>query len=348
VNRTALSARKQQILSAIIDSYISTGEPVGSKTLINQAELGVSSATVRNEMADLTNQGYLIQPHTSAGRIPTNLGYRYYIDNVMKVTPVSEQGREYIADKLYENADSPESILETATKLLSELTDCASFATTPNGDDSRVHKISFVQTGSHTAMVVLIASNGIIKTKLFRCEFIITPEILTIFDRALNELCAGVRLSSINQPFIQTAAARFGELSLFMPNVLSAIKDTSEKARQVSVCKSGITKLLFMSDANFPAVQRLIEYLNNDHDLSKMLEKLPIEPTVSIGHENNRVELSASSVISSRYVVDNNPSGVLAVVGPVRMNYSRVISIVDCISECAGEIISDLIEINNI
>lgn len=340
-----LAARKKKILTAVIENYINTGEPVGSKTLIQMTGLDVSSATVRNEMVDLTSRGYLVQPHTSAGRVPTEQGYRYYVDNVMSVPPVSGEGREFIESRLYENADSPEGILQTATSLISELTDCTAFATTPNGENSRIHKISFVQTGAHTAMAVLIASNGIIKTKLFRCEFIITPEILGIFDKALNELCAGVKLSSINQPFIQSAAARFGELSLFMPSVLIAIKEASRSAEQVSVCRSGMTKLLFMPQINVTAVRRLVEFLKNDYDVARMLERQPIDTTVTIGSENSRVELVSSSLVTTRYLVDGNPSGVLAAIGPVRMNYARIISILECVADCAGSMISRLIEI---
>ncbi len=339
-----LAARKHKILSAIIESYISTGEPVGSKTLISEAGLDVSSATVRNEMADLTNRGYLVQPHTSAGRIPTQQAYRYYIDKIMNVQPVSQSGKDYIESTLYQNADSPESILQSAADLISQLTDLVAVATTPDGEDSRIRKISFVQTGAHTAMAVVIASNGIIKTKLFRCEFLITPELLGIFDKALNETFSGIKLSSINRPFIQTAAARFGELSLFMPGVLMAIMDASKRARDISVCHSGYTKLMFARDADFMMVRGVMEFLNNEHDLARMLENLPLDTSVSIGRENSRTELAASAVISTRYNVDSNPSGVLAVMGPLRMNYSRVISILECVSDCVGKLIGELIE----
>ena len=187
-----LAERKQKILSAVVENFIKTGEPVGSKTLIDETDLKVSSATVRNDMADLTQKGYLVQPHTSAGRIPTQQGYRYYVDNLMKIVAVSQRGRELVEDKLYRNAESPENILKSAADLLSELTGLTAVATAPNSAESRIHKISFVQTGSHTAMTVVIASNGIIKNQLFRCEFIITPEILEVFDKALNELFDGV------------------------------------------------------------------------------------------------------------------------------------------------------------
>lgn len=340
-----LAARKQKILSAIIKSYISTGEPVGSKSLINETGLDVSSATVRNEMADLTNRGFLVQPHTSAGRIPTQQAYRYYVDNVLSVTPMSQSGKDYIQSTIYQNADSPENILQSAADLLSQLTDYVAVATTPDGEDSRIRKISFVQTGAHTAMAVVIASNGIIKTKLFRCEFLITPEILAVFDKALNETFAGIKLSSINQPFIQTAAARFGELSLFMPGVLMAIKEAAQLARNVSVCHSGYTKLMFVPDVNFISARAVMEFLSNEHDLARMLENLPLDTAVTIGRENSRIELATSAIVSSRYSVDSNPSGVLAVIGPLRMDYGRIISILDCVSECVGTLIGELIEI---
>ena len=340
-----LASRKQKILSAIIESYINSGEPVGSKALINEAGLDVSSATVRNEMAELTNRGFLAQPHTSAGRIPTQQAYRYYVDNVLSVTPVSQSGKDYIQSTLYQHADSPENILQGAAQLISQLTDYVAVATTPNGEDSRVRKISFVQTGAHTAMAVVITSNGIIKTKLFRCEFLITPEILGVFDKALNEIFAGVRLSSINQPFIQTAAVRFGELSLFMPSALMAIKEASALAKNVSVCHSGYTKLMFAPDVNFISARAVLEFLSNENDLAQMLENLPLDTSVTIGRENSRIELATSTIVSTRYSIDSNPSGVLAVVGPLRMDYARVISILECVSDCVGTLIGELIEI---
>ena len=325
-----LAERKKKILSAVIESYINTGEPIGSKALINEAGLEVSSATVRNDLADLTNKGYLVQPHTSAGRIPTLQGYRYYIDNLMKITPVTQGGREYVESELYKSADSPESILKEASGVISRLTGCTAVTTTPSGEESRIHRIRFVQTGSHTAMAVVIASNGIIKTKLFRCDFLLNPELLTVFDKAFNEIFSGMKLSSVNRPFIQTAAA---------------IMEACETAKEVSVYLSGVTKPLFMSDVNFLNARNVMEFLNNRHDLAEMLENLPLDTSVSIGGENSRTELAGSAVISTRYRLDGNPSGVLAVIAPVRTDYARAISILECVSESVSTLIDELIEI---
>lgn len=338
------AARKQKILAAIIESYIQNGEPVGSKSLIEETGLSVSSATVRNDMAELTGKGYIVQPHTSAGRIPTALGYRYYIDNSMKVVPVSERGRQYISEQLQKTDDSPESILQGAADLLCKLTGNAAVSTTPGGENSRIRNLSFVQTGAHSAMVILIASNGTIKTRLFRCEFLITPELLGVFDKALNEIFSGIKLSSVNQPFIQTAAVRFGELSLLMPSALMAIKEAAEQAVTVSVCQSGRGKLAFDSDISFQTARRVFEFLNNEHDLAVTLEKSPQHTAVLIGKENSRVELANNSLISARYVIEGNPSGVLALITPLRTDYARNISILECVAECAGEMIEEIIK----
>ena len=333
------AARKKQILSAIVESYIQTGEPVGSKALIQEAGLKVSSATVRNDMADLTERGYIVQPHTSAGRIPTQRGYRYYVDNALDVKPVTAQGREYITDALSQNADSPESLLQNASNLLTRLTDYVAFATTPGGEESRIRKISFVPTGAHAAMAVVIVSNGIIKTKLFRCEFLLTPEILQVFDKALNDVFAGVRLEAVNRPFIQTAAAGFGELSLLMPSALIAIKEACDLARVVSVYHSGLGRLIGDAQAD-----RILEFLQNQHDLAAMLERLPLNTAATIGKENSRVELAYSSVVSARYKIDGSPSGVLAVIGSMRMDYARMISVLNCTAECVSELLNEMID----
>ena len=198
---------------------------------------------------------------------------------------------------------------------------------------------------AHTAMAVVIASNGIIKTKLFRCDFLLNPELLTVFDKAFNEIFSGMKLSSVNRPFIQTAAARLGELSMFTPGVLVAIMEACETAKEVSVYLSGVTKPLFMSDVNFLNARNVMEFLNNRHDLAEMLENLPLDTSVSIGGENSRTELAGSAVISTRYRLDDNPSGVLAVIAPVRTDYARAISILECVSESVSTLIDELIEI---
>ena len=170
--------RKMKILEAVVESYIRTGEPVGSKTLCGSLDFSVSSATVRNDMAELASIGLLEQTHTSSGRIPTELGYRIYVDQLMTCAELTKYEQSRVDDALYLSADAPEHLLESAAAVLSGMTRYAAVATAPSGESAIIRRIRFVQTGKYTAMAVLITSTGSVKTRLFRCEYIITPELV--------------------------------------------------------------------------------------------------------------------------------------------------------------------------
>lgn len=340
-----LALRKQKILAAVVESYIETGEPIGSKALHEQTGFEVSPATIRNEMADLTNKGYLIQPHTSAGRIPTEKGYRFYVDHLLEVKPLDERVKAYIDSRLESNAQNPEEILKEAGKAVSELTDFAAVTTTPSGEESRIHKIKFVQTGQRTAMAVLITSAGAVKSRLFRCEFVLTSDVLRVFERALNERLAGLPLSQLNQPNIQTIAASFGELSLFMPSVLMAIKDAAVSAEKVNVSVSGQTRLLFLPEVDFISARNVVDFLSSTKNISDMFKTMNTGTVYFIGRENKRPELFNSSVITTRYEIENQPAGVIAVIGPIRMDYSAVASVLDYTAGSVGGLLSEIIKV---
>lgn len=339
----SLSERKKKILNCVVESYISDGEAVGSKTLQSALDFSVSSATIRNEMASLEGDGYLVQPHTSAGRIPTEQGYRYYIDNLMVTSSLNERFRQYTDAYLTKRADSPEGVLKGAASLLTELTQLPAVATTPPAQDSRVHKLRFVQTGRHTGMVVLITSSGMVKSQLFRTEFVLTGDMLRVFDRALNQIMEGIPLKDITQAFIQTTALSFGELSLFMPNVLLAVRDAAAEASQISVAQSGMTKLLFVNDFDMTAARDIIKFISDKNNVSRLLTS-GTGTRVYIGSESGKYELLSSGIVVSRYTLDGATAGAVAVIGPRRMNYKDIISATNYVAEKSGELINELLE----
>lgn len=339
----SLSDRKKKILSLVVESYISDGEAVGSKTIQSLLDVNVSSATIRNEMASLENGGYLIQPHTSAGRIPTEYGYRYYIDNLMQKSLLPERFRQYAEQYLERRADSPEGVLYAAASLLSELTKLPAVATTPSSEKSRIHKLRFVQTGRHTGMVILITSTGMVKSQLFRTEFVLTSDMLRVFDRALNERLEGMPLSEINQAFIQTTALSFGELSFYMPNVLLAIKDASVDASHISVADSGLTNLLFIDDFDIFVARDILRFMSNKNNVSELLTS-GTGSKVYIGAESGKYELMGSGIVVSRYTLGGATAGAVAVIGPQRMNYKDIITATEFVAEKCGELITELIQ----
>ena len=338
-----LALRKQKILAAVIEHYIATGEPIGSKSLQNTEGLEVSSATIRNELADLTAKGFLRQPHTSAGRIPTEYGYRYYVDNLMTPSVLDDRVKRYIENRLLSSSDAPEHIIKTAGTIASELIGTAALSTTPTGDNMRVHRIKFVQTGRHTSMLVLITSSGMVKSRLFRCDFDITPEMLNVFDRALNEQLAGQPLSSVNRPFAQTFAASFGELGLLMPDMLNAVMDACKESLGTNVYTSGSTKLLYQSDFDLISARGVLEFLSDTAGRDKFLNNIPEGTNIYIGKENQNVLLRHSAVVAVRYEIENQPAGLIAVIGSTRFDYPKAVAILECIAEYAGELIDELL-----
>ena len=337
-----LATRKEKILSSVVEKYIETGEPIGSKALQSETDLGVSSATIRNELKALDDEGYLHQPHTSAGRVPSKLGYRYYIDNLMQPAVLPERLRENIERGIRSGTQAPEAILGRTASVLAQLSSAAAAATTPTCDEARVHRIRFVSTGRHTSMAVLVTSNGMVKSRLFRCEFVLTPQLLSMFDKAVNEAFTGVKLTDITKGFLQTAASEMGELTLFIPDVLVAIYDAVQSALEISVTVAGQTNLLFSDGYDFNGARNTIRFLGDTKSISKLLNNSRSHK-IYLGEESKIPELSESAVITARYEINGENAGAVAVIAPLRINYKTMMSEVIFAAGCVSRAIGDLL-----
>ncbi len=339
--------RKMKILEAVVELYIRTGEPVGSKNLCDVLEFNVSSATVRNDMAELASLGLLEQTHTSSGRVPTELGYRVYLDNLMKMTPVTKQEQTAINDILYACADVPEHLLEKAAELLSHLTNCAAIAASPSGEEAVIRRISFVQTGRYTAMAVLITSTGSVKTKLFRCDFMITPDLLAMFDKVVSEKMTGLPVTGVTPAFMQTMAVSLGEMSMLMPNVLLAIHDAAKEAASTNVAIKGQSNLFVMPELASADGKKVMELMGHSSELSKLLKTAGSKASVLIGSEIRNPALASLSVIVTHYTASSECTGALALIGPVRMNYPKIISMLEYVTEIVGTLLGELLDSNS-
>jgi len=338
-----LASRKEKILSAVVEQYVKTGEPIGSKALLNRTGLSVSSATIRNELKALDDEGYLTQPHTSAGRVPTKKGYRYYIDRLMRSDPLPERVREHIEDAVSRTVQSPEIILSRTADLLASLCDAAAVATTPSSDDARVHRVRFVSTGRHTGMAVLVTSNGMVKSRLFRCEFVLTPQLLSMFDKAINEQFAGIPLREITRGFLQTAASAMGEMTLFVPDALIAIYEAAHSALEVSVAVAGQTNLLFSDGYDFGTARSVMRFLSDTAEISQLLNTTR-SSKIYLGDESRIPELNTSAVIASRYEIGEENAGAIAVIAPLRTDYAAVSAEVAYAAQCVSRAIGELLE----
>ncbi len=337
--------RKMKILEAVVEAYIKTGDPIGSKAICDALDFNVSSATVRNDMAELSNLGLLEQPHTSSGRIPTELGYRVYIDDLMKPVVLTKKEQNALRNALDLHADTPENLLAEAAELLSKITGCAAVAFSPPGENAAIRHIKFVQTGSYTAMVVLITSLGSVKPKLFRCDYMITPSLLEMFDKAMNERLAGKPVTSVTPAFVQTTAVSMGEMSMVMPAVLLAISEAAKEASADGTAIKGQSNLFSMPELDAQSGKKVMELLGQTRELSRLTAAAGTRTGVLIGSEMQNPALNSLSIVAAHYTAAPQCTGTLALIGPLRMNYPKIISTLGCVADLVGESLSELLDI---
>ena len=341
-----LTRRQQKILAAAVELYIATGEPVGSKSLCETLDFNVSSATVRNEMSGLCAMGLLEQPHTSAGRVPTERGYRVYIDRLMQPRGITREEKRYLDSLILPSAYDPEKLLDGVARILASMTKYAAVSTTPSGESAAVRAIQLVQTSRRTAMVILMTSAGTMKSRVFHCDFDLTPEILRVFFRMLNEKLIGVPVANITPAYIQSLAASLGDMAMMASSALMALADAAQDSMQSDICLDGEINLLFYPEFGQEEIRRLLDFLSHPEELCRLLARQDDDTRVLIGEESRRPELRDSSVIVSRYAIGGKDAGAIAIIGPKRMNYGKIISSMKYLSGSVGRMLTEVMDLD--
>lgn len=327
-----------KILTAIIDEYIRTGEPVGSKALAEAYDIKVSSATIRNTMAALEQEGYLDHPHTSAGRVPTFKGFRYYIDNLMNPEPVAEENISRIDEMLDKGGLTDDAIVESASTALAEITKCAAISTNHASKFSVITKVDVIPTGRRMYVLLLITSNGAIKNKVCRMEFDFTDEQMKSFTDFLNENLRGVNLENMSEEYVEKLVSAMGSYMLSLTPLLHAVYELSEEMMRDSVEVKGEANLLACGDIPTQDVMRFLEQKNL---FPEMLDGALSGISVKFGEEDGTMAISNSTVVSASYFKDGKPAGTLGIIGPMRLDYRKVIPYIEYLSEKVTRMLSD-------
>lgn len=336
-----LSERKERILATVAEIYIATGEPVGSKFLCASAGFRVSSATLRNEMAQLTELGYLEQPHTSAGRIPSQRGLRYYIDRLMARYEPSAVDIFKIRSRMDINEGDPQKLLAQAAGTLAELTGCAAVVTTPFSAGSRIRRTDLIPLGGKNVMLVLSVSNGTLKSRICRCNDEVSYEMIDLFYKIAASGFADRAPDDITTALVQTVTASLGDHAFEMAPLLTAFFDAAKEAAVTDVLTAGLSNLL-----RFPELEgkvgALQELLRNKSNTSKILQANGEDGVrFLIGGENRFRELSNASVICADYSIAGHTAGTLAVVGPLRMDYAAVVPLLRYTAGLVGAMLDE-------
>lgn len=339
----SLSDRKKLILAAVVEHYIKTGEPIGSKELITKTGMNISSATVRNEMSELSSLGYLEQPHTSAGRVPSHKGYRYYVDYLMKPREVDEVSRRMMEAGIASAAGDPERLIEHAGAVLAELTQCAGFSTTPGGECTVIRRIELVPIGSRSAMMVLLTSNGILKSRLCRLDCALDSHILEAFYNICDSTLVGRQASEISVASMQTVAASLGSDVLLMFPMLAAVSELAQSTAETQILLEGQSNLLQGGDYG-DSVYELLSFLNKEEPLLRVINSSKGDLNITIGRENLYRQLENSSVVLGKYSVRGQEAGTLGLIGPTRMDYETIIPNVRYLTDLVGRLIEQALE----
>jgi heat-inducible transcriptional repressor len=338
-----LGERKRKVVSVMVDEYIRTGEPVGSKAVAELLGHTVSSATIRNDMAELSGLGYLEQPHTSAGRIPTPKAFRLYVDHLMSRRPLSEESRTRIDEILENDSGDPDRLMKRASDLLAEATGYAVVAATPDQQGSCVRRVDILPTGPRSAAVLLMTDAGSLHTRVCRLEGGGDASLLEQLAEHLNRKFAGTPLCDISPAVVQRSLLQLlGGHGLGYAPILTAFAELVQESAESDIRLSGQLNLLQHPDYHPERARSLLGFLSHREQLAGMLTAYPGGLCVLIGNESPRPELNGSSIIVTRYSSGPRQDGALGLIGPLRMDYAQTIPRLEYVAQTVSRLLTSL------
>ena len=327
---TELNKRKAFILATIVYEYIETAEPVGSHTLTQKYHLGVSAATIRNEMSELEAAGYLVQPHTSAGRIPSDTGYRIYVDRLMTPVSLGSEDQRQIRNEFLEVSRELGDLIENATKTLGRLTSSFSFAVAPTQQTSIFRHVQLIWFSARTGLAIVVTSLGVAAQRNFELQADVSADDLTQLSNIFNAKFGGKRLGDIKRTAVAKVVKECGLAEELTTVIVDTLKSSVGEDR--SVVSSGTQH--FLDQPEFHDLRKLRAILNIVEEQKALYEFVAEAmadgreaPVVKIGHELGEGEVSDCSVLAVPYRTSDDAIGMLALLGPRRMPYGKLLAI---------------------
>ena len=332
-----MDERKKRILQAVIDEYVNTAEPVSSSALVEKYNLKYSSATVRNELADLEKSGYLDKTHTSSGRIPSEKGYRFYVDELVKEDDISLEEMKYIQSKLDSKVNEIEDLAKIATTTLSEITHYTTVAIGPKTEQQLIEEIKFVLLGTRMLMVVIVTDSGLVKETIIKYDEDISQSQVETLNNLFNTKLKGKPLSKIDKPMEEYILSEINYSIDVIKPIIEQINRIVEEADRIYL--EGTKKSFDLPE--FKSLELAKNFVNVLDEKELMLDILDSgvakDINVYIGDENDKKELKDFSVVTFKHSVGDKDLGTIGIIGPKRMNYSKVISVMKYISRKINE-----------
>lgn len=338
-----INERKLKILQLVINDFIINAEPVGSKTIKEKNLLNVSSATIRNEMAGLEALGYLIQPYTSAGRIPSELGYRIYVDNLMKMDVLDYEEREVIKNLLLNNVIEVEDVIRQALGILTGITDTTTIVSLPQFNKSKLTNLKLINVNNSKVLMVFISDSGIVKNIQLPIEGV-NQEVLDLIGNVILKKLKGSNISEITVKKISKIKSELPYFREVIDYIIPVLRDTLKNMDDIDVKLDGINKIFDLPE--FQDVKKVKDFLTTLEDKEVLRNLLSCEHdqkiSVKIGEEVGLEEINGCSVISAGYKISGVQVGRIGIIGPIRMNYPGMISTINYVADTLTEIFSGI------
>lgn len=336
-----LNERKKQILQAVIEEYISTAEPVSSGTIVEKYDLGFSSATIRNDMADLEHEGYLEKPHTSAGRIPSVKGYRFYVDELLNDENISLDEIQYIKTQLETKVNEIEDLTKITTNTISDITHYATVAIGPNSNNNLIKDIKFILLGERMLMAVILTENGAIKETIIKYDEDISQNQIEGLNFTFNNKLRGKPLEKIDKPMEEYILSTMSDQVNVIKPIIQQMNKAIEESDKIYL-KGANNVFDFPEFKKVDTARNFLSILDTKEEMLEVLNSgFAKDINVYIGEENEREELKDLSIVTFKHTVGGKDLGTIGIIGPKRMNYSKVISIMKYISKRLNENLDD-------
>ncbi|MBC7334848.1 MAG: heat-inducible transcription repressor HrcA [Clostridia bacterium] len=338
-----LDERKKRILQAVVQDYIATAEPVGSRTLARKYNLGVSPATIRNEMADLEEMGLLEQPHTSAGRIPSDLGYRYYVDYLMEKTHLTAEEQDFIVQSLATKLQAVEELIARTSEVLSAMTNLTGLALGPQWAGSVILYIELLPLVPEKAILLVVTNMGTIQHRFLEIPDEITARDLAVISEVLTRHLRGLTLERLSRAALRDIRDELAAYRRVVGLVLEAVEDAIGGGRAERIYLGGTLNILNQPEfrRDLAKVKDILNVLETEHLLRQLLlEEAGGTLAIRIGEENRAFNMPYCSIVTASYRVGDRVMGAIGLLGPTRMEYARAVATIEFMSSFLSEMLA--------
>lgn len=338
-----MDERKKKILRAIVQDYISTAEPVGSRTIARKFDLGISPATIRNEMSDMEELGLIEQPHTSAGRIPSDAGYRYYVDCLLEKSSIADDVKDVIEKETTKRIAEIQTVIAHSSKLLSELTHLTSIVIGPDKGKSAFNQMHFLPYEPGKAIMVVVKENGVVENQIVEIGENVTAEELQRIANVFNHKMRGHSMEEVKRDILHEIYSELTRQRFLIDNALELLSAVLSNSPEESskVYLGGTLNMLNQPEfRDVEKIRNLFQIFEEGAQIIKVLHPQKEGLAVTIGGENKLKELRDCSIITGTYWIDGEPLGTIGLIGPTRMDYGKAMAMVDYMTRTLTELLT--------